>query len=142
MTRINAGIPPQLLTNKHLLAEHREIKRIPNMVAKHGYDPKSIPAEFCLGKGHVKFFYDKQSYLLTRYLDIQDECVRRGFKVTDYCEAWQNLPCDCFGDGRWNPDGKVRTIISERINERLGLDKNQGVKDWHSLIDKPKKQNI
>ena len=30
MTRINCGIPPEELSDKHLLAEHREIKRIPN----------------------------------------------------------------------------------------------------------------
>ena len=34
MTRINAGIPAAMLTGKHLLAEHREIKRIPNEVRK------------------------------------------------------------------------------------------------------------
>jgi len=32
MTRINAGYSVRRLTDKHLLAEHREIKRIPNMV--------------------------------------------------------------------------------------------------------------
>ena len=30
MTRINVGIPPTELTDRHLLAEHREIKRIQN----------------------------------------------------------------------------------------------------------------
>ena len=30
MTRINAGIPVEKLSDQHLLAEHREIKRIPN----------------------------------------------------------------------------------------------------------------
>jgi hypothetical protein len=34
MTRINTGIPPKELTDKHLLAEHREIKRIPNCIKK------------------------------------------------------------------------------------------------------------
>ena len=28
MTRINVGIPPADLVNQHLIAEHREIKRI------------------------------------------------------------------------------------------------------------------
>ena len=32
MTRINVGIPPAELTGKHLIAEHREIKRIPNCI--------------------------------------------------------------------------------------------------------------
>ena len=34
MTRVNVGIPPVELVDQHLLAEHREIKRIPNCVAK------------------------------------------------------------------------------------------------------------
>ena len=34
MTRINVGINPADLTGKHLIAEHREIKRIPNCIAK------------------------------------------------------------------------------------------------------------
>ena len=32
MTRINVGILPKELSNKHLIAEHREIKRIPNCI--------------------------------------------------------------------------------------------------------------
>ena len=63
MTRINIGIPPKQLTNKHLIAEHREIKRIPNVISKGKYNLKSIPPEFTLGKGHVSFFYDKLQYL-------------------------------------------------------------------------------
>jgi hypothetical protein len=34
MTRINCGIPPAELTNKHLIAEHREIIRIFNAIAE------------------------------------------------------------------------------------------------------------
>ena len=59
MTRINAGIPPAELTNKHLIAEHREIKRIPNCIAKGKYKMEGIPDKFKLGTGHVKFFYNK-----------------------------------------------------------------------------------
>jgi hypothetical protein len=32
MTRINVGVHPSELSTKHLIAEHREIKRIPNNV--------------------------------------------------------------------------------------------------------------
>ena len=34
MTRINVGIDPSELNMKMLMAEHREIKRIPNCVKK------------------------------------------------------------------------------------------------------------
>ena len=42
MTRINVGISPAELNDKHLIAEHREIKRIPNCVAKGKYNIISI----------------------------------------------------------------------------------------------------
>ena len=54
MTRINCGIPPAELTNKHLIAEHREIKRIPNCVIKGKYSLTGQPDSFKLGAGHVK----------------------------------------------------------------------------------------
>ena len=46
MTRINVGIPPAELVNQHLIAEHREIKRIPNCVAKGKYNMEGIPDKF------------------------------------------------------------------------------------------------
>ena len=75
MTRINVGIPPIELVNKHLLAEHREIKRIPNCVAKGKYNMDGIPERFKLGKGHVKFFYNKLLYLKKRYIRIIRERI-------------------------------------------------------------------
>ena len=59
MTRINVGIPPADLNGRHLIAEHREIKRIPNLVNRGRYSLDNQPKLFKLGKGHVKFFYDK-----------------------------------------------------------------------------------
>ena len=67
MTRINVGIQPVELTDQHLIAEHREIKRIPNCVAKGKYNMEGIPDKFKLGTGHVKFFYNKLLYLKFRY---------------------------------------------------------------------------
>lgn len=87
MTRINVGIPPANLSNKHLLAEHREIKRLPNHLAKHG-PPSNVPAEFKLGTGHVKFMIMHGAYTLRRYLAIYIQCKRRGFNVSNYSEAW------------------------------------------------------
>jgi deoxyribonuclease (pyrimidine dimer) len=96
MTRINVSIPPKELTNKHLIAEHREIKRIPNIVASGRAVLKNIPDEFKLGTGHVKFFYNKLEYLRKRYEELYQECLNRNFKVTYYGNAWDvliyNLP--------------------------------------------------
>ena len=48
MTRINL-VPPAELCDQHLLAEHRELTRIPNAVAKGKYHLKGQPAEYKLG---------------------------------------------------------------------------------------------
>ena len=119
MTRINAGISPSRLSNKHLLAEHREIKRIPNQVSKGRYRLEGIPDEFCLGTGHVKFFYDKLGYLLKRYQEIHQECKRRGFQVQDWSDAWRGVPSTLMND--WIPDERVTRILETRILERGGF---------------------
>jgi len=121
MTRINVGIPPTELVNQHLLAEHREIKRIPNCVAKGKYNMDGIPERFKLGTGHVKFFYNKLLYLKNRYIKLYVECVKRGFNVQYYIGAWNNIPKELMNDY------KVKAIdiriIRERINHKLNTNK-------------------
>lgn len=117
MTRINCGIPPSELTNKHLLAEAREIKRIPNCIRKGKYNLSNQPDKFTLGTGHVKFFYTRLLYLQKRYEEIYSECKRRGFKVTYFGSAWYNLPVELMND--YTPSELDKSIILNRINERL-----------------------
>lgn len=117
MTRINCGIKPKELTNEHLLAEHREIKRVPNCISKGKYNLKGQPEKFTLGTGHVKFFYDKLLYLQNRYEEIYAECIRREFNVTYYGGAWDGVPQELMGD--YKPTEEDRVIIRERISERL-----------------------
>jgi len=116
MTRVNCGIPPAELSNKHLIAEHREIKRIPNMVASGRYHMKGQPEKFTLGTGHVKFFYDKLLYLKERYTEIHEECKRRGFNVTDFTEAWDGVPENMMNG--YEPSEADRKIVRARIKER------------------------
>lgn len=122
MTRINAGIAPKDLTRQHLIAEHREIKRIPNVIAKGKFNLKGQPKEFTLGTGHVKFFYDKLGYLKNRYEEIYSECLNRGYNVSYYGNAWNNLPKEMMGD--YTPTQRDVEIITERINQRLNESKN------------------
>ena len=117
MTRINIGIPPTELVNQHLIAEHREIKRIPNCVSKGKYNMEGIPDKFKLGTGHVKFFYNKLLYLKKRYIKIYAECIKRGFNVQNYIEAWSDIPEELMNDYKVKAND-IR-IIKERINERL-----------------------
>jgi deoxyribonuclease (pyrimidine dimer) len=117
MTRINAGIPPIELTNKHLLAEHREIKRIPNIVKSGKAHINNIPENFTLGTGHVKFFYTRLGYLYQRYCDLYQECKNRGFNVTWYGGAWEGIPGELLND--WQPTQKDINIIKERIKSKI-----------------------
>lgn len=117
MTRINIGIPPAELTTRHLLAEHREIVRIPNCVAKGKFNLKDQPNIFTLGKGHVKFFYTRLGYLKRRYEEIYNNCIERGYKVSYYGNAWDNVPLSFMND--YIPTENDIAIIKKRINEKL-----------------------
>lgn len=116
MTRINVGVDPKKLIRQHLIAEHREIKRIPNAVRTGRAVIKDIPDTFRLGPGHVKFFYNKLGYLLTRYRDIYAECRHRGYQVQNYESAWAGVPADLMRD--WTPSVDDRKLIEQRIRER------------------------
>jgi hypothetical protein len=111
MTRINC-IPVEELTDKHLLAEYRELPRIAKL-AKHCTD---APAFYKLGTGHVKFFYDKGSFLKNRFEnEIVPEMQKRGFTTnfTKYREHPNGLNKD------WIPTETAKSINRERIKERL-----------------------
>ena len=117
MTRINVGVKPSELTGKHLLAEHREIKRIPNCIKKGRYKMTGIPNKFKLGTGHVKFFYNKLLFLKNRYIEIYNECKKRKYNVTNYINCWDDLPIELMND--YTPILEDRKIILQRINEKL-----------------------
>ncbi len=117
MTRINADIPVKELVGKHLLAEHREIKRIPNTIVSGKAKIENIPTEFKLGAGHVKFFYDKQTFLLRRYKQLYAECVERGYNVTNYESCWDGMPSELWNDYQFSED--ENNIVRQRIADRL-----------------------
>jgi len=117
MTRINVSIPPRELTTQHLIAEHREIKRIPNMVASGRAKIVNIPITFTLGKGHVVFFYNKLLYLKKRYEELYQECKKRNFNVSYYGGAWNNVPPHLMNDYQPTPNDEL--IIRQRIQEKL-----------------------
>jgi len=113
MTRINCSIDPKILTRQHLIAEAREIKRIPNTVRSGKARLHNIPDTFRLGTGHVSFFYDKLGYLLNRYKTIYQECIDRGYKVQDFSSAWEGVPQELMND--YLPTKRDRQIVMERL---------------------------
>ena len=92
MTRINSAIPVKCLTDEHLLAEHREIKRLPfclKQAIKSG-SINRIASKFTLGCGHVLFFLDKMMFTHFRYLKIHSELIERGFKPSFFGYNWND----------------------------------------------------
>lgn len=114
MTRINC-IPVTELTDKHLIAEYRELPR----VFKLARECPEAPKEYTLGKGHAKFFYDKLLYLLLRQEDLISEMQQRGFKpaFTKPYSLMKGKPASLCND--WNPGKKAMELNRARIAERL-----------------------
>lgn len=130
MTRINSAISVQNLTDEHLLAEHREIKRLPDnfLKALKSGALRRIPKEFCLGTGHVTFFLDKQMFLLKRYYQIHTECLKRGFNVEDYSDNWLGLEDWMKERGCWydyTPTETEKHLLRTRICERIVTSKKE-----------------
>lgn len=116
MTRINCGVHPAELPRLALIAEHREILRIPSAVAKDRLSTTDIPLTFRLGKGHVKFFADKLGYLKRRYCELRDEGLRRGYNMNDWSSVFSGYPSQLAGDYR--PTWKDRLLTIDRLVDR------------------------
>lgn len=121
MTRINIGIPPENLIDSHLLAEHREITRIPNMLKKNPHKVYNIPKEFCLGTGHMLFFLNKLGYLQFRYYGLFHECCKRGFNVTNKANAFLDISPEHYGKyfKNYSPTETDIALIKDRIKTRI-----------------------
>ena len=84
MTRINV-IPSCELSSKHLVAEYREITRLPKNLEKSlnrkgkKFEFKEIPEKYTFGKGHVKYFFNKMLYLQKRFESLVQEMITRGY---------------------------------------------------------------
>ena len=123
MTRINV-VPPASLTDRHLLAEYRELPRVFGLVAKavaRGETPETVgaPPRYVLGAGHVKFFYARLEWLRRRFEALVRELRRRGFaptfaSVPAFVAA---IPREWHGDYR--PTRAAIGIARERIAARL-----------------------
>lgn len=121
MTRINFGIKPKHLPDKLLLAEHREIKRIPKVYEKAliSGSINKIPNTFTLGTGHVLFFIDKPSYTYNRYRELHKECISRGFNVEDYSNNWYIYKLYRIKDTSIKPSYENTQLIIDRIISRV-----------------------
>ena len=122
MTRINV-VEPKELTTKHLVAEYREITRLPgnlkdslNRKTKE-FSMEEIPKEYVLGKGHVKFFFDKMLFLKQRFESLVGEMISRGYNPTYRDSSIFNVEDRFMND--YIPTTEAIRINRERIKERL-----------------------
>lgn len=115
MTRVNL-INPKELYDQHLLSEHREIKRIPNVVKSGKFVYENIPETYVLWKWHVKFFYDKLKFLHKRYNSLYKECLNRNFKVENYEESFLWLPENLYND--FVPSEENIELNKKRLKEK------------------------
>ena len=123
MTRINI-VSPRELADQHLVAEYREIFMVGSSLQRSLRSPNwlktkaTLPKEFTLNAGHVKFFYNKGMYLCNRYDQLVDEMKNRGMNP-DPSRIFKKdqWPDELFCD--WKPGDKDLDIIRERIAFRI-----------------------
>lgn len=122
MTRINC-VDVSTLTDKHLLAEYRELPRVFGLARKRlnsNHPMNDIPKDYILGSGHVKFFYTRLAYLYNRQIELILELKYRGFKLSHSDPA--DLATGLFETNLWNdwqPTPEAIAINQARINDRL-----------------------
>jgi deoxyribonuclease (pyrimidine dimer) len=123
MTRINI-VPPKELSDQHLVAEYREIFMVGSslqrsIASKNWHKTLStLPPNFTLNTGHVKFFYNKGMYLEKRYHRLIQEMRQRGM-TPDVGRSFktEQWPGTLYND--WTPTESDLEIIRERIQQRL-----------------------
>ncbi len=109
MTRINC-IPVEQLADQHLLAEYREITRVSKLaVGKLDY------GKYCLGEGHVTFFYDKGLFLEKRCERLYDEIKLRGYNPS--YKIYKRHPVSLNND--WEPSKQDKIVNLVRLSSKV-----------------------
>lgn len=127
MTRINT-IDPSDLTDEWLVAEWRELPRIPNSIlsGKAKIALNKVPTQYKLGAGHVLFFYNKLAYLQKRHTLICEEMDRRGINrdksITVDLSSLDPILKACLCKD-WQPTSRDHNINIERFQVRFDLRK-------------------
>lgn len=137
MTRINL-VPVDELADQHLMAEYREITMVPAALRRslRTKTPeailKSIPANFTLNAGHVRFFYNKLRYLNWRYNCLTEELRARNYKLDETREFNYTGFELMIPQQPWWPTDADMNIVRERIRERIAAKP-----DWYRYKGQP-----
>lgn len=124
MTRINM-VPPEELTDQHLMREYQELPRVLALVKKtqeKGKLPKDlkISEKYILGTGHVLFFYNKLSYLKKRQEKLVKELLKRGYNI----KFTEGLDLSSFENvwlNDYHPTIEDIELSRSRINEKIAM---------------------
>jgi deoxyribonuclease (pyrimidine dimer) len=123
MTRINTVEPSELL-DQHLLAELREMVRLPKNLhislnrASKPFSEVEIPRQYVLGSGHVKFFYNKFKWLENRFLSLLVESDKRGFNINFRdVTIFRNVPTKYYKD--WEATKDSLELNRDKLQERI-----------------------
>jgi deoxyribonuclease (pyrimidine dimer) len=114
--------------DQHILAEYFELPRIFKLVSNHwmkGRKPSEldIPDTYRLGSGHMKFFYDKLTYLHDRH----GELFRVGTNRNLTLEVDPNARSYCLPptyDGWWNDYEPTEEALLEnrkRLADKIAI---------------------
>jgi deoxyribonuclease (pyrimidine dimer) len=106
------------------MAELREITMVPaalrrSLRTKSPHEIKqSIPKQFTLNAGHVKFFFDKLEFLKDRFNMLVVEMERRGYSPDKTrISAFDGF--DSMWYNTWISSTTDDAIVTERINYRI-----------------------
>jgi len=133
MTRINI-VSVEDISNKHLMAEYRELPRIFTTLQQHidkgrPLDGIYIPNQYVLGKGHMTFFYNKLAYLRIRFSQIRDELIKRGYEIDNslftkiYHDMWDLIEFTNDFQEVYHPTHKDKYLNWSRMCKRSGMQK-------------------
>lgn len=123
MVRVNL-VPVSELSNQHLLAERVELLMLSKNLQK--FKLTTIPDKYCLGVGHQKFFMNKCDFLRQRFKLIENECIKRKFKinVNKIDEFYYHITKYLLHNNQirqldWSPTEDEIKISRDRINSRI-----------------------
>lgn len=134
MTRINV-ISPKNNTTINLLAEWKELVRIPNKISSgktklvdpKTYLPRKFPQKYVIrsddygvgGSGHELFFVPKLKWLHKHYMEIIQELSKRGYQKDNQWPSDVNESSHSTLWGDWEPDTEAYTRNIQRMYERF-----------------------
>ena len=132
MTRINT-IPPADLADQHLMAEYRELPRVITLAARAlerngGEHFGRIPERYTMGKGHVRFFYDKTAWLCQRHAVITAELFDRGYNLAP------REPLQPLQSIEWTPTAQDMATNLERLRSKVSARRNF-YRFWSAVVD-------